>query len=94
MSAVDKISTEREVAGIMAAWRADLAARIARARLRYEATGNGREEIIQLGDEWRQHQGHGGIPEGAIRMKMNAATLSLISTADSIRPVAACLTST
>lgn len=53
MSAVDKISTEREVAGIMAAWRADLAARIARARLRYEATGNGREEIIQLGDEWR-----------------------------------------
>jgi hypothetical protein len=64
MSAVDQIDAKRErlaaelveTVEVMRAWRADLAARIARARLRFEALGIGREEIIELAEEWRDYQ--------------------------------------
>ena len=55
MSAVQE-DAEREAAEIMHAWRADLAARITRARLRFEALGIGREEIIQLAEEWQSYR--------------------------------------
>jgi hypothetical protein len=47
-------SPYREALATLQAWRTDLSARIARARLRYEAVGVGREEIIALAGEARE----------------------------------------
>lgn len=46
-----EVDHPNDVTEIVRLWRADFTVQMERALLRYEATGNGREEIIALGEE-------------------------------------------